>query len=334
MNDSAVRPFRRAFARFIDYLLWGMLTIAVLGEKSGSIHFQSRAFYLSFWIYPFFEAVLIAVFGTTFGKRLAGVHVSDENGNRLTLPVSLKRAFLVFGAGMGCFLSYVSLLFPVLGCYGLVKYKMTVWDRYAPASVSVEKTTPADKFILAVFMAFLASGYVMTFRSLTPPSPDFSFVEDMFASAYSEEIRPVMLDVLSEDTLLYPDRVAAAEQAMQTVQKMIDRENLSFMRIHNNIQENINVMPFGPLRRRYQRALNVVTDKVGSFLFTKSIRVSLFENILGFFRSAEGKYQIVDGRPVFTDKELARQYQTYLMQLDLFLSEGMPVSETLLIIRD
>lgn len=26
-------PFRRAAARFIDYLLWGMLVIAVLGEK-------------------------------------------------------------------------------------------------------------------------------------------------------------------------------------------------------------------------------------------------------------------------------------------------------------
>lgn len=334
MNDSAVRPFRRAFARFVDYLLWGMLTVVVLGGQIGSINAPSRAFYLSFWIYPFFEAVLVTVFGTTFGKRLAGIRVLDENGAKLPLLSSLKRAFLVFGTGMGCFLSYVSLLFPILGCYGLVKYKTTVWDRYTPDTVTIEKTTPADKLILVVFLAFIISGYMMTVRSLTRPPPDLSFIEDMFVTAYSEKIRPVMLEALSEKTLLYPDRVVAAEQALQTVQKMIDHENRSFFRIHDGIQERIDAMPFGPVRRRHQEALNMITDKVGSFLFTESIRTSLFENILDFFRSAENKYQIVDGRPVFEDEELGRQYETYMIQLEAFLSEGLPETEIPQVIRD
>lgn len=334
MNDSGVRPFRRAFARFIDYLLWGMLAVVVLGDRIGSVHNPSRAFYLSFWVYPFFEAVLISLFGTTFGKRLAGIRVLDENGNRLALYLSLKRAFLVFGAGMGCFLSYISLLFPILGCYGLVKYRTTVWDKYTPAVVFVEKTTVIDKLVLAVFMTFLASGYLLTVRSLTRPPPDLSFIEDMFATAYSEKIRPVMLEALSENTLLYPDQVAAAGQTLQTVQKMIDHENRSFARIHNGIQDRIDAMPFGPARRRQQEALNILTDRVGSFLFTESIRASLFENILGFFQSAENKYQMVDGRPVFTDETLARQYEIYMMQLEAFLSEGLPVAEPPVAIRN
>lgn len=69
-----VYPFRRAAARFIDYLLWGMLAVAVLGERTGDVRSPSWLFYASFWGYVFVEAVLISVFATTIGKRLTGIY--------------------------------------------------------------------------------------------------------------------------------------------------------------------------------------------------------------------------------------------------------------------
>ena len=49
-------PFRRAAARFIDYLLWSMATVLILGEKMGDIRSPSWLFYASFWVYVPIEA--------------------------------------------------------------------------------------------------------------------------------------------------------------------------------------------------------------------------------------------------------------------------------------
>lgn len=52
-----VYPFRRAAARFIDYLLWGMLAVAVLGERTGDVRSPSWLFTLlsgdTFLLKPF-----------------------------------------------------------------------------------------------------------------------------------------------------------------------------------------------------------------------------------------------------------------------------------------
>ena len=80
-------------------------------------------------------------------------------------------------------------------------------------------------------------------------------------------------------------------------------------------------MPIEELRRIRQKQLDAVMTKMNNFLFADSMRVSLFENILDFFKSAEkNKYVLVNGRPVFQDPEMRRQYDNFMTQLQTFLS--------------
>ena len=82
--------FRRAAARFVDYLLWGMLAVAVLGEKTGDVHSPSLFFYIFFWGYVFVEALSISIFATTVGKRLLGIRIYGLDSKNLKFFPSRK----------------------------------------------------------------------------------------------------------------------------------------------------------------------------------------------------------------------------------------------------
>ncbi|MGN1079766.1 MAG: RDD family protein [Alphaproteobacteria bacterium] len=317
-----VYPFRRAAARFIDYLLWGMLAVAVLGEKTGDVHSPSWLFYASFWGYIFVEAVLISVFATTIGKRLTGIYVYGPDGKKLPFLLSLKRAFLVFGAGMGFFLPYVSLVLPLYAFYRLVKYKTVFWDMVSDSKPESIKTTLADKLLLAAFILFLLFGYFLTARTaFIHREPDFSVIEDSVLTSYFNDIRPQMVRILSEESVLSPQAAVETAHSLKHIQKMLQYQKEELILIRDQLQQRIDKMPIEELRRIRQKQLDAVMMKMNNFLFAESMRVSLFENILEFFKSAEkNKYVFINGRPVFQDPEMRRQYDNFMAQLQAFLS--------------
>ena len=171
--------FRRAGARLIDYLLWGMLTVTVLGSKAGEIQSPSLFFYASFWVYLFVEAFLVSSFATTAGKRLLGIYIFDQDEKKLSFGRALKRSFLVFGAGMGFFLPYVSLVSPLCVIFWFVKRRSVPWDTLTRDVVECVKPTIVDKVLLTCFVAFLATGYFITLRiAFLHREPDFSAMEE------------------------------------------------------------------------------------------------------------------------------------------------------------
>lgn len=317
-----VYPFRRAAARFIDYLLWGMLAVAVLGEKTGDVHSPSWLFYASFWGYIFVEAVLISVFATTIGKRLTGIYVYGPDSKKLPFLLSLKRAFLVFGAGMGFFLPYVSLALPLYAFYRLVKYKTVFWDMVSDSKPESIKTTLADKLLLAAFILFLLFGYFLTARTaFIHREPDFAVIEDSVLTSYFNDIRPQMVRILSEESVLSPQAAVETAHSLKHIQKMLQYQKEELILIRDQLQQRIDKMPIEELRRIRQKQLDAVMMKMNNFLFAESMRVSLFENILEFFKSAEkNKYVFINGRPVFQDPEMRRQYDNFMAQLQAFLS--------------
>lgn len=317
-----VYPFRRAAARFIDYLLWGMLAVAVLGEKIGDVYSPSWLFYASFWGYIFVEAVLISVFATTIGKRLTGIYVYGPDGKKLPFLLSLKRAFLVFGAGMGFFLPYVSLVLPLYAFYRLVKYKTVFWDMVSDSKPESIKTTLADKLLLAAFILFLLFGYFLTARTaFIHREPDFAVIEDSVLTSYFNDIRPQMVRILSEESVLSPQAAVETAHSLKHIQKMLQYQKEELILIRDQLQQRIDKMPIEELRRIRQKQLDAVMMKMNNFLFAESMRVSLFENILEFFKSAEkNKYVFINGRPVFQDPEMRRQYDNFMAQLQAFLS--------------
>ena len=308
-----VYPFRRAAARFIDYLLWGMLAVAVLGGRTGDVRSPSWLFYVSFWGYVFVEAVLISVFATTIGKRLTGIYVYGPDGKKMPFLFSLKRAVLVFGAGMGFFLPYVSLVLPIYAFYRLVKYKTVFWDMVSDSTVKAVKTTLLDKLLLVAFAVFLLTGYLLTARTaFVHREPDFAVIDD---------IRPQMIRALSEESVLSPEAAVQTGRSLKRIQKMLQYQKEDLILIKDQLQQRIDKMPIEELRRTRQKQLDAVMTKMNNFLFAESMRISLFENILEFFKSAEkNKYVLVNGRPVFQDPEMRRQYDNFMMQLQTFLS--------------
>ncbi|MBQ8347574.1 MAG: hypothetical protein IJY17_08250 [Alphaproteobacteria bacterium] len=317
-----VYPFRRAAARFIDYLLWGMLAVAVLGERTGDVRSPSWLFYVSFWGYVFVEAVLISVFATTIGKRLTGIYVYGSDGKKMPFLFSLKRAVLVFGAGMGFFLPYVSLVLPIYAFYRLVKYKTVFWDMVSDSTVKAVKTTLLDKLLLVAFAVFLLTGYLLTARTaFVHREPDFAVIEDSVLTSYFDDIRPQMIRALSEESVLSPEAAVQTGRSLKRIQKMLQYQKEELILIKDQLQQRIDKMPIEELRRTRQKQLDAVMTKMNNFLFAESMRISLFENILEFFKSAEkNKYVLVNGRPVFQDPEMRRQYDNFMMQLQTFLS--------------
>ncbi len=320
-----IHCFRRFFARFIDYLLWGMFIVALLGEKVGDVYAPSWIFYLSFWLYVFVEAFLIAKFSTTFGKRLLGIRVFDENGKLLSFKASLKRAFLVFGAGIGFFLPYVSLILPFYALYHLLKYKTIFWDMVCCCRMRFVKTTWIDKSLLIAFLAFVSGGYILTARiAYVHREPDFAAIENNMMTIYFENIRPKMVEALSEESVLTPVKAENTIKALRQVQKLIDEQKNELLLIKDGLQLEVEKMPLGEIRSIRQRQIDAFFFQWERFLFSESIRISLFENILNFFKSEENaQYQVIDGRPVFNDPELRRQYDNYMIQLQTFLSLPM-----------
>lgn len=317
-----VYPFRRAAARFIDYLLWGMLAVAVLGERTGDVRSPSWLFYVSFWGYVFVEAVLISVFATTIGKWLTGIYVYGPDGKKMPFLFSLKRAVLVFGAGMGFFLPYVSLVLPIYAFYRLVKYKTVFWDMVSDSTVKAVKTTLLDKLLLVAFAVFLLTGYLLTARTaFVHREPDFAVIEDSVLTSYFDDIRPQMIRALSEESVLSPEAAVQTGRSLKRIQKMLQYQKEELILIKDQLQQRIDKMPIEELRRTRQKQLDAVMTKMNNFLFAESMRISLFENILEFFKSAEkNKYVFVNGRPVFQDPEMRRQYDNFMMQLQTFLS--------------
>lgn len=320
-----IYSLRRGAARFIDYLLWGMLTITVLGDKIGDVYSPSWLFYTSFWLYIFAEAACVSVFATTPGKRLLGIYVRDQNQNKLSFAVSLKRAFLVFGAGVGFFLSYVSLILPVYALYRLLKHQPVFWDMVCDTSVSSVKTTVIDKLLLTAFILFILFGYFLTARTaFVQREFDFGVIEDSVLASYFEEIRPQMVMALSEESVLSPKAAMQTARSLKKVQIMLLEQREELLLIKQSLEKRIRKMPVDEMRFIRQKQLDRFMEKMNNFLFAESMRVSLFENILKFFESEENnQYTFINGRPVFQNPEMARQYDNYMTQLQVFLSLPM-----------
>ncbi|MBR1778701.1 MAG: RDD family protein [Alphaproteobacteria bacterium] len=315
---------RRTAARSIDYLLWGMLTVVILGDKIGDIQAPSLLFYTSFWVYILAEAALISLFGTTLGKKLLGVYIFSQEGKKLSFFRSLKRSLFVFGCGMGFFLPYISLLLPLCAVFWLIKRQSLPWDSAVPDMVDYVKITLWNKLLLSAFILFLGSGYFMTVKTvLLYRQPDFAVLEDSILAPYFEKIRPQLVETLSEEAVLSPQAAAQALERLKDIRRQLQNQQEELRLIRNEMQKQLDKMPFGEWKLVRQDQQDAFFEKMNGFLFAEGMRIRLFENILRFFQTEEkDKYTLIDSRPIFKDRDLQRQYDNYMTQLQMFLLSG------------
>lgn len=104
--DSTLYPWRRYFARAIDFLLYGLLWMAF---SSLVLHWrpESNALvsifdgYVEWALLFLFEPALLHLWGTTPGKALFGISIRDADGKKLSWKHALNRAWMVFSRGYG-----------------------------------------------------------------------------------------------------------------------------------------------------------------------------------------------------------------------------------------
>ena len=100
-------PWRRFFARILDYALYStildaFLTLVMnanLGTLSniGNILNNFAVLIIMFIVEP----VLLTLFGTTLGKWILGIRVTDNSGRRMTYSKALERTRIMLLDGMG-----------------------------------------------------------------------------------------------------------------------------------------------------------------------------------------------------------------------------------------
>jgi hypothetical protein len=79
------------------------------------------------WV--FIDGFLLSLFGTTPGKWLFRIKITDSLGRMLTLPVAFRRSIAVWLLGFGAGIPIVNLITQLVAYNKLKKDGITSWDR-------------------------------------------------------------------------------------------------------------------------------------------------------------------------------------------------------------
>lgn len=140
-SGDQIRPWVRYWARGLDSAFFGMALSLLLGFfYEDALEMSDQLFTLiSLCLYVFFEAALLAIFGTTPGKTLLKIRLRNNDDTKLSYGEALGRALSVWFRGVGLGIPLVN-LFTHLSSYSrLSNYGATLWDANGGFTVSHRK---------------------------------------------------------------------------------------------------------------------------------------------------------------------------------------------------
>jgi hypothetical protein len=142
-SETPVRPWRRYFARAIDTFFSSFIIFACLGfvlySLSPNIHqsffslFEGKGerfwnMLFSYFGAIFLNAAFIGYTGSSPGKYLLGIKITDKHDKPLGYKIALKRELLVWYKGLGLGIPFIS-FFTQLAAYNTLKSRgKTSWD--------------------------------------------------------------------------------------------------------------------------------------------------------------------------------------------------------------
>lgn len=163
LTDAAIHPWRRYFARSLDYTIAGLVVVAVIGFANPSFfNRQTSALVLALltmalWV-PF-EGLLLAKYGTTPGKAFMKLRVTPvTSDDPAPFDLTLARALRVWFGGLACGLPLLSLAAMIVGYESLRRRGATWWDRQLEFAVRETGPLGADRVIglILIFGGLLA----------------------------------------------------------------------------------------------------------------------------------------------------------------------------------
>lgn len=130
ISPDPPRPWLRYWARTVDHFLCGLVfgpAFAISeGNKADAGFFIAGLLTVLFWI-PL-EAACLSSIGTTPGKWLFNIRLSDQSGGRLPFARALRRAFSIAKKGLGLGIPLVAFFTLVFSYYTLNRKGKTSWD--------------------------------------------------------------------------------------------------------------------------------------------------------------------------------------------------------------
>lgn len=157
VGDDRPRPFRRFFAKTADATVASFLTMLVfylLGARFGGDWGSALVLsIISLLVWAVIEVALLSRFGTTVGRRLYRLRLTQESGAPLTRDHIVWRTIrvLVFGLGFG--LPVITLIAQLAAYLQLNASGRTSWDRKGGLRVEARPMT-VPRWLLALAATF------------------------------------------------------------------------------------------------------------------------------------------------------------------------------------
>ena len=147
-------PWRRFFARFLDYIVLTFVLYNVMPEQKFDRVVESPFW---FFILPVLwrpaETLFISLFGATPGKWLFGIRVVHPDGKLLSFWEAFKRSFMIFWHGEGFNIPILGFFANLFSFSRLTKTGTTIWDAATNAVVTHKKWN-AVRIALIIGMLF------------------------------------------------------------------------------------------------------------------------------------------------------------------------------------
>ena len=180
--DPRVRPFVRFWARTFDYMIvwmvvWNFFEMPEIPEgvsvwevashqdqyfSQDEILMAGFIQLIAFAGWHLLEGLLIHFFGTTPGKAIFGIRITQAGGSPVGLWAGCGRSFYVWLAGLGLGIFPFTIIGMTLALLRLLSTGVTIWDRHLRLQVRHVPIGPG-RILLALAVFFL----LVALRSLT-----------------------------------------------------------------------------------------------------------------------------------------------------------------------
>jgi len=154
-ENLPVRPWTRFFARIADMTVFFLIFYLFIHTFFASLfHSPLRMTFISIIWYIFAEAILLSNVGTTLGKSLLCVTVTDKEGKRLSFSAAFKRTFWVYVKGYAFGIPVLLIIALIIAYKNLQANQITSWDRDCQTTVTHQNST-MPVWIAVVVVPFL-----------------------------------------------------------------------------------------------------------------------------------------------------------------------------------
>jgi len=150
------RPLHRLLARMFDTCLLSLI-VPLLLARSLHLDFSPVLLVPALAVvvqHLVWKPLMLARYGTTFGKSLFNIKVVNANGDNLTYGEAVKRSMRVLFFGLGLYLGIIWLIAGILSENALRKRGITYWDRLGNCKVMHARISLV-RFLVAVVLSML-----------------------------------------------------------------------------------------------------------------------------------------------------------------------------------